>query len=86
MSWRLQFAPAAERELRRLDRSVQRSVAKYLLDVCELSDPASRGHALTGQWAGFHRYRVGQLRLIVRIEHALITVTVIKIGRRDEVY
>ena len=49
-------------------------------------DPATRGHSLTGPWTGFHRYRLGQICIIVSIERAEVTVSVIKINRRDSVY
>ena len=86
MTWRLVYDPAAEKELSKLDRGVQRAAKKYLAEACSLADPASRGHPLTGRWAGFHRYRVGQLRMIVEIDRNVITVTLVAIGRRDSVY
>ena len=86
MTWRLIYDPAAEKELSKLDRAVQRTAKKFLAEVCELADPASRGHPLTGRWTGYHRYRVGQLRMIVEIDRNVITVTLVTIGRRDSVY
>ena len=86
MAWLLTYDPAAEKELAKLDKSVQRSVKKYLAEVCQLKDPATRGHGLTGPLAGNHRYRIGQLRIMVRIERGIVTVLVLKIDRRDSVY
>jgi mRNA interferase RelE/StbE len=86
MAWRLEYDPAAEKELGKLDRAIQKKIKTYLAEVCELIDPAARGHGLTGSWAGLHRYRVGQLRIIVSIERGIVTVTVIKIDRRDSAY
>lgn len=86
MAWTLEFDPAAEKELARLDKAQQRSVAKYLAECCQLDDPADRGHALTGQWAGFHRYRIGQLRIIVKIVRGRLVIMTMRIGRRDTIY
>ena len=86
MPWNLVVSEAADKQLTKLDRAMQKAVKKYLLDVCQLQDPASRGHALAGPWAGFHRYRIGQLRAIVQIERKMVTILVIKIDRRDSVY
>lgn len=86
MAWRLEYDPAAEKELSKLDRAVQRSIKKYLAEVCELEDPAERGHPLSGPLAGQHRYRIGQLRIIVHIQRLIVTVTVIKLDRRDSAY
>ena len=86
MAWKLQYDPAAEKELSKPDKGVQRSVKKYLAQVCELADPATRGHTLSKELAGQHTYRIGQLRIIVRILRSVVTVLVLEIERRDSVY
>ena len=86
MAWKLQFDPAAEKELGKLDKAVQRTVKKFLAEVCDLHDPASRGHTLSHKLAGQHTYRIGQLRIIVRIVREVVTVLVLKIDRRDSAY
>lgn len=86
MSWSLRFSEQAEKELSKLDKSVQKSIKKYMAEVCALADPGARGHSLTGPWAGFHRYRVGQLRIIARLQNNIVTITIVTIGRRDSVY
>ena len=83
MAWRLVISETANKQLSKLDRSIAKSVKTYLADVCQLKDPAVRGHALTGPWAGYHRYRVGQLRMIVFIDHNVITLTLLTVGRQD---
>jgi mRNA interferase RelE/StbE len=85
MLWTLVYDPAAEKELSKLDKGIARKIRKYLDEVCELPDPADRGHPLTGPWAGFHRYRVGQIRIIAEIERQIITISVLKIDRRDSI-
>lgn len=86
MFWKLHFDPGAYKELSKLDKDVQRKIKDYLAEICQLKDPAARGHGLTGPWAGFHRYRLGQIRIIVSIERTEVTIAVIKIDRRDSVY
>lgn len=86
MVWKLLVTETAEKQLDKLDKGVQRAIRKYLAEACQLTNPADRGHALTGAWVGFHRYRVGRLRMIVHIERNVITVTLVKIDRRDSIY
>lgn len=45
-----------------------------------------RGHPLSNILAGQHTYRIGQLRIIVRIQRLIVTVTVLKLERRDSAY
>lgn len=86
MAWKLAITDTAEKQLSKLDRSVSRAVKKHLEEICQLDDPADRGHPLSNKWAGFHRYRVGQLRLIVEIDRNIITVTLVIVERRDSAY
>lgn len=86
MVWKLTVSDTAEKQLSKLDRSISAAAKKYLADICKLKDPADRGHPLTGKWVGFHRYRVGQLRLIVEIDRSVITVTLVIVARRNSVY
>jgi len=83
MGWKLHYGPAAEKELSKLDKGVQRSDKKFLTEVCDLAGPAARGYTLSNKLAGQHTYRIGQLRGVVRILHSVVAVLVLKIERRD---
>ncbi|CAB0979424.1 type II toxin-antitoxin system RelE/ParE family toxin [Corynebacterium diphtheriae] len=45
-----------------------------------------RGKALTGNWAGFWRWRVGDYRLVAAIEDDRVVIVVVSIGHRSQVY
>jgi mRNA interferase RelE/StbE len=50
-------------------------------------DPREHGEALRGERFGeFWKYRVGDYRIIARIEDGLLRVLVVRIGHRCEVY
>ena len=86
MAWDIIYSETAEKQFTKLDKGVQRTLKTYLENVSQLDNPADKGHPLTGVWTGFHRYRVGQIRIIVEIERNIVTVTVIKIDKRDSIY
>ena len=86
MAWKINYTTVAEKQLKKLDKSVQRAALKYLNECANLKDPTTRGHGLTAQYAGYHRYRIGQLRIIVKFEHGALIITVFKFGRRDDIY
>ena len=55
--------------------------------VAPLKDPRSQGKKLVGPKLGsYWRYRVGDLRLICDIRDEVVTVLVVEIGHRREVY
>ena len=41
---------------------------------------------LRGRLSGFWRYRVGDLRVVYRVDDSAMTVTVVAIGARGDVY
>lgn len=85
--WRVTFSPAAERSLRKLDKTAQIEILRYLRRRIETTeDPRRFGHALHGNLAGLWRYRVRDFRIICRIEDEEITVLVLEIGHRREIY
>jgi len=88
MRWKIEVDPAAERELDRLDPQSARRILKYLHErVAPLEDPRSIGKPLKGpQFGEFWRYRVGDYRVIVRIEDYLLLILVLRIGHRKNVY
>jgi mRNA interferase RelE/StbE len=88
MEWRNEFDPAAARELRRLDPPETRRLLRFLFDrVAGPADPRRIGAALKGSTLGeFWKYRVGDYRVIARIEDKEIRVLVVRIGHRRAIY
>lgn len=88
MGCRIEFDPRAEKELAKLDREVARRILRFLRErVAVLGDPRSLGEALHGPELGrFWKYRVGDYRLICIIQDQRITVVVLRIGHRRDVY
>lgn len=85
--WTVEFDDRARRELRRLDPKVQKDIFRYLRErIAGSPDPRQFGKPLRMNLAGLWRYRVGDYRLICRIEDNRLVVLVIKVAHRREVY
>ena len=71
-----------------MDKQVIRRISRFLLErIAALDDPRSIGEALHGSELGeFWKYRVGDYRIIVRIEDAVIRILVLEIGHRRGIY
>jgi mRNA interferase RelE/StbE len=84
----IEFDPRAEKELEKLDREVARRILRFLRErVAVRDDPRSIGEALRGQELGrFWKYRVGEYRLICPIQDRRITVLVLRVGHRRDIY
>ena len=88
MAKTIEFAPEAVRELGKLDQQVSRRILNFLRNrVARLENPRRIGSALQGPRFGeLWKYRVGDYRIIARIEDTRMVVLVLRIGHRREVY
>lgn len=87
MAWKIEFDPAARKELDKLDRPIHHRVLKFLRERVErLDDPRQIGERLAGTLSDFWKYRVGDYRLICSLENDRLVVLVLRIGHRREVY
>ncbi|MBI4534296.1 MAG: type II toxin-antitoxin system RelE/ParE family toxin [Candidatus Melainabacteria bacterium] len=88
MAWKIELAPAAERELNKLDKQHARRILKFLYErVSNLDNPRSIGEALKGSRFGeLWKYRVGDYRIISSIEDTLVRILIVRIGNRREDY
>jgi mRNA interferase RelE/StbE len=88
LAWQIEFEAAAVKELAKLDKAVAKRITSFLRErVLSLDDPRSIGEALKGPRLGeFWKYRVGDYRIICRIEDGKLLVLVVRIGNRREVY
>jgi mRNA interferase RelE/StbE len=87
LAWTIEFLPEAAKDLKRLDRAVAGRIIRTLEErIATLENPRSLGAALVGEHAGYWRWRIGDYRVIARIEDARITVLVVRVAHRREVY
>ena len=87
MAWRIEFLPAAEKELAKLGRAEAKRIIETLKTrIAPLDDPRRLGSALSGQLGGLWRWRIGDYRVVARIEDERITILVGRVAHRREVY
>jgi mRNA interferase RelE/StbE len=85
--WTVEFDDRARRELRKLDAATQQTIFRYLRErITGSEDPKQFGKPLRKNLAGLWRYRVGDYRLICRLEENRLVVFVVRVGHRREVY
>ncbi|WP_179108671.1 type II toxin-antitoxin system RelE family toxin [Rodentibacter genomosp. 2] len=86
MAWNIKFLPSAVKEFKKLDKTTSARIFSYLREVAKLDDPTMRGKGLTGNLAGYWRYRIGDYRVITQLQNGEMIITVIKINHRSKVY
>jgi len=83
-SYRNEFLPTAQKELAALPKQIQKRIAAKIDSL--QSDPRPPGIKALKNGAGRLRLRVGDYRVIYRIEDDRLLVLVVKVGHRKNVY
>lgn len=86
MAWKIEVSASAERDLAKIGTAPARRIVKGLRAIAALDDPRLRGKALSGDLAGYWRWRFGDHRVIARIEDRKLMILVVAVGHRREVY
>ena len=87
MTYRVVISEDALNFLKKMDRSMSGRVYSCIsknLEGCD--NPRRLGKALAGNHAGEWRYRVGDYRILAKIEGDIVTAYAIEIGHRSNVY
>ena len=87
MAWTIEYDPRVERDLRGLDKRIQKEILDYMDSrIAPSDDPKSFGKALRHSRKGLWRYRVRDCRIICEIQQERIVVLVVAVGHRSKVY
>ena len=87
MNYSIEFTESAKKDLKKLDTYTQKFILLWLnkhLEGCE--NPRAHGKPLSANRAGQWRYRIGDYRVIAKIEDGKLIIMVIAIGHRKNVY
>lgn len=85
--YKVEFTEKARKQLYKLDKQhfiiITNWISKNLND-CE--NPRLHGKALTANHTGKWRYRVGDYRILAKIDDYKIIIFVLEVGHRREIY
>jgi mRNA interferase RelE/StbE len=85
--WTIEWDERARKELRKLDKTLQKKILHYLRErIATKDDPKRFGKPLSYDKFGLWRYRIQNVRIICRIEADSLIVLVINVGYRKNIY
>ena len=87
MRYDLQLSESAKKDLKKIDRHQAKIIIAWLrknLQGCE--NPRLHGTPLRHDRKGEWRYSVGSYRLIADIQDRIVTIEIINVGHRKEIY
>ena len=82
-SYRVEIRRSAEKEISRLPDAIRRRIVAKILALAH--DPRPHG---SQKLAGGDEYRIrqGDYRIVYTIEDAVVTVTIVRVAHRSDVY
>ena len=87
MAWTVEVSNYAEKQLRKLDKPIQKRLLDWLDDRIEgCKNPRHFGEPLRGEMAGLWRYRIGDYRVLCEIQDQQLVVLALAVGHRREIY
>lgn len=87
MAWKIEFGDKASRQFDRLDSVVRQRISNFLEQrLAKSSNLRQLGAALTGEFKGLWRYRVGDYRILCRIKDNELLIVVVAVGHRRDIY
>ena len=87
MAWTIEWDRRAAQDFWKLDEEARSRILAYLRERVETGqNPRRFGKPLVGGKAGLWRYRVGDYRIVCRIEDDRGIVFVLAVGHRSKIY
>ncbi len=87
MKYSVEYLPQAVKTLEKMDKYTKRILIEWIeKHLVGCSDPRVHGKALTANRVGQWRYRVGDYRIIAKIQDGRLIILIIAIGHRREIY
>ena len=87
MAWTIEYDPGALKDLKKLDRQIQREILDYMEErVAKAKDPRDFGKPLRASKFGLWRYRVRDYRIICELQEKRLVVLMVAVGHRSTIY
>lgn len=86
MSYVVSYSDAVKKQFKKLDKKILQKILEYMENIEKLQNPRSRGKRLVGNRSDFWRYRVCDYRVLCKIEDMYLTIFIIEVEHRKNVY
>ncbi|MBP3922209.1 MAG: type II toxin-antitoxin system RelE/ParE family toxin [Ruminiclostridium sp.] len=87
MKYKVMTTARFDKEFKKLDKYTMKMIKAWInKNLVDCENPRAHGKALTANRSGQWRYRIGDYRLICKIEDNELIILALSIGHRKEVY
>jgi len=87
MSYQVRFEKRAQKALKKMDKHQAGIIMAWIKKNLEgTTHPRAHGKGLSANRSGGWSYRIGDYRLIAHIDDGAITILILEIGHRRDIY
>ncbi len=87
MKYAVEYTRTALKQLKKMDKQTATFILSFIeKHLVDCTDPRVQGKALQGSLRDKWRYRVGNYRILAKIEDDRVIITVVEIGHRKDIY
>ena len=87
MKYKVEYLPQVYKTLEKMDKYTKRIIVEWIeKNLVDCENPRLLGKPLSANRIGQWRYRIGDYRVIAKIEDDKLIILVIAIGHRREIY
>ncbi len=86
MAWQIRFEDSVEKQLKKLGANASKQIMTYLKKIISYENPMQQADQLKGNLAGLYKFRSGDYRIICSIIEKEITIVVVDVGHRRNIY
>lgn len=87
MKYSVEYTLQAAKQLKKLDVYTRKLILSWIeKNLVDCKDPRIHGKSLTANRSGQWRYRIGDYRIIARIQDDKVLILILEVGHRREIY
>ena len=87
MKYSVEYTLQAVKQLKKPDVYTRKLILSWIeKNLVDCEDPRIHGKSLTANRSGQWRYRIGDYRVIARIQDDKVLILILEVGHRREIY
>ena len=87
MKYKVEYTKTAMKQLKKMDRKIAAFILSFIEEkLVDCENPRLHGKALQANLNDKWRYRVGDYRILAKIEDNAVIITIVEVGHRREIY
>lgn len=85
--YKVEYTRTAVKQIKKMDKKIAAFILSFIEEkLVDCDNPRLYGKAFHGELNDIWRYRVGDYRILAKIEDSKLIIVVVEIGHRKDIY